>query len=123
MSTTATSFADADRPRAAVRGVVRQARELSGQAHAIDGEIVKIVAEIDRQVGGQHRLRSVESLVACKTSGYPRTPRPHHHRPAQRGVAANAPESSDASSADIDVRSEFIDTSMPDEDPFPCRGC
>ena len=49
-------------------------RELAGQRNAIDGEIVEIVAEIDRDgLAGNTGFRSVESLVAGKIGVSPHT--------------------------------------------------
>ena len=46
--------------------------ELTGQRNAIDGRIVDIVAEIDRDgLWGNDRCRSVAALVAWKTGSSP----------------------------------------------------
>lgn len=75
MSTTATSFADAGiSPKQRFEVLFDRLGELSGQRNAIDGEIVKIVAEIDCYgLAGNIGFRSVESLVACNTGVSPHT--------------------------------------------------
>jgi len=48
--------------------------ELTGQRNAIDGRIVEIVAEVDRDgLWGNTGARSVAALVACKTGSSPST--------------------------------------------------
>ena len=48
--------------------------ELTGQRNAIDGQIVDIVAEIDRDgLAGMTDVKSVGHLVAWKTGASPRT--------------------------------------------------
>jgi hypothetical protein len=68
MSSTATSFAVAVSPAQRVEGLFEELAELCGQRNAIDGRIVDIVAELDRDdLCGATGARSIQALVAWKT--------------------------------------------------------
>ena len=68
MSSTAASGATAVRPGQRLEGLFEELAELTGQRNAIDGRIVEIVAEIDRdELCGMTGARSVAALVAWKT--------------------------------------------------------
>jgi hypothetical protein len=74
MSTTATSLADAAgvSPAQRLEVLFDRLAELTGQRNAIDGEIVEIVAEIDRDgLAGNTGCRSMTALVAWKTGVSP----------------------------------------------------
>jgi hypothetical protein len=74
MSTTATAF-DVETPSPCERfdGLLAEASELIGQRNAIDGRLVEVVAEIDRDgLWGATGARSLSSLVAWKTGVSPR---------------------------------------------------
>ncbi|WP_197378625.1 HNH endonuclease signature motif containing protein [Mycolicibacterium mengxianglii] len=75
MSSTATSFADAGVPPAQRLEVLfDELAELTGQRNAIDGRIVEIVAEVDRDgLWGNTGARSVAALVAWKAGVSPNT--------------------------------------------------
>jgi len=67
MSLTASSGATAVLPKERVEGLFEELSELAGQRNAIDGRIVEIVAEIDRdELAGMTGARSVAGLVAWK---------------------------------------------------------
>ena len=67
MSLTATSDATAVRPDQRLEGLFEELAELAGQRNAIDGRIVEIVAEVDRdELWGATGARSVAALVAWK---------------------------------------------------------
>ena len=68
MSLTASSAATALRPKDRVEVLFDELSELTGQRNAIDGRIVEIVAEMDRDnLVGMTGARSVAALVAWKT--------------------------------------------------------
>jgi len=68
MSFTAASFATEVRPDERLEGLFEELAELTGQRNAIDGRVVQIVAEIDRdELWGATGARSVAALVAWKT--------------------------------------------------------
>ncbi|AQA01440.1 HNH endonuclease [Mycobacterium sp. MS1601] len=73
MSTTATPLAAAgENPQQRFEVLFGRLGELAGQRNAIDGEIVEIIAEIDRDgLAGNTGFRSIEALVACKTGVSP----------------------------------------------------
>ncbi|MCV7184285.1 DUF222 domain-containing protein [Mycolicibacterium murale] len=75
MSTSATlSAADGVTPVQRLEVLFAEIAELSGQRNAIDGRIVEIIAEIDRDgLAGITGFRSVASLVAAKTGVSPHT--------------------------------------------------
>ncbi|BBY88136.1 HNH endonuclease signature motif containing protein [Mycolicibacterium tokaiense] len=75
MSTSATlSAADGVTPAQRLEVLFAEIAELSGQRNAIDGRIVEIIAEIDRDgLAGITGFRSVASLVAAKTGVSPHT--------------------------------------------------
>ena len=85
MSLTATPSA-AVSPAARVEVLFEELAELAGQRNAIDGRIVKIVAELDRdELCGATGARSVAALVAWKL-GCSSGKCPHdHHRGAPAG--------------------------------------
>jgi hypothetical protein len=59
-------------PAQRLEGLVENLAELTGQRNAIDGQIVDIVAEIDRdELWGATGARSVPALVAWKTGVSP----------------------------------------------------
>jgi len=67
MSSTATSFAAGVRPGERLEVMFEELAELAGQRNAIDGRIVEIVAELDRdELCGATGARSVAALVAWK---------------------------------------------------------
>jgi Domain of unknown function (DUF222)/HNH endonuclease len=73
MSTTATPFADAGiSPTQRLEVLFDELAELTGQRNAIDGRIVEIVAEVDRDgLAGNTGARSIPALVAWKTGMSP----------------------------------------------------
>src|SRR6478736_761105 len=72
MSLTASSGAAAVRPDQRLEGLFEELAELAGQRNAIDGRIVEIVAEMDRdELCGATGARSVAALVAWKTGCSP----------------------------------------------------
>ncbi|WP_156664429.1 DUF222 domain-containing protein, partial [Mycobacterium sp. 852002-51057_SCH5723018] len=72
MSSTASVGAVGLGPRERLEVLFEELAELCGQRNAIDGRIVEIVAEIDRdQLGGITGARSVPALVAWKTGCSP----------------------------------------------------
>jgi hypothetical protein len=75
MSTSATlSAADGVTPAQRLEVLFAEIAELSGQRNAIDGRIVEIIAEINRDgLAGITGFRSVTSLVAAKTGVSPNT--------------------------------------------------
>jgi hypothetical protein len=75
MSTSATlSAADGVTPAQRLEVLFAEIAELSGQRNAIDGRIVEIIAEINRDgLAGITGFRSVASLVAAKTGVSPHT--------------------------------------------------
>jgi len=78
MSTTAMAF-DVESPSPCERldGFVVEIGELIGQRNAIDGRLVEIVAEIDRDgLWGATGARSLPALVAWKTGVSPRNEPP-----------------------------------------------
>ncbi|GAB7141793.1 hypothetical protein LRC484719_03780 [Mycobacterium riyadhense] len=67
MSLTASSDAAAVRPDQRLEVLFEELAELTGQRNAIDGRIVEIVAELDRdELCGATGARSVAALVAWK---------------------------------------------------------
>jgi hypothetical protein len=68
MSSTAVSFAPGVSPGERLEVLFEELAELSGQRNAIDGRVVQIVAELDRdELCGATGARSVAALVAWKT--------------------------------------------------------
>ncbi len=68
MSSTAFSDAAAARPDERLEVLFEELAELTGQRNAIDGRIVEIVAEMDRdELCGATGARSIAALVAWKT--------------------------------------------------------
>jgi hypothetical protein len=68
MSSTASSDAAVARPDQRLEVLFDELAELTGQRNAIDGRIVEIVAEVDRdELWGATGARSVPALVAWKT--------------------------------------------------------
>ena len=69
MSSTATSFADVEvSPAQRLEGLFEEVAELCGHRNAIDGRLVDIVAEIERdELCGMTGARSLSALVAWKT--------------------------------------------------------
>jgi hypothetical protein len=68
MSSTASSSAVVSRPAERLEVLFDELAELTGQRNAIDGRIVEIAAEIDRdELCGMTGARSVAALVAWKT--------------------------------------------------------
>jgi Domain of unknown function (DUF222) len=68
MSSTATSASAEARPGTRLEVLFEELSELTGQRNAIDGRIVDIVAEVDRdELWGATGARSVAALVAWKT--------------------------------------------------------
>ncbi len=75
MSSTATSGAAVVSPAERVEVLFEELAELAGQRNAIDGRIVEIVAELDRDgLWGVTGARSVAGLVAWKMAARPATP-------------------------------------------------
>ncbi len=73
MSTTATPFDAEVSPGERLGVLFDEVRELAGQRNAIDGRLVEIVAEIDRDgLWGATGARSITSLVAWKAGVSPR---------------------------------------------------
>src|ERR1700756_3939902 len=73
MSSTATSFATEVRPDERLDALLEEVAELTGQRNAIDGRLVEIVAEIERDgLWGATGARSLSALVAWKTGVTPR---------------------------------------------------
>jgi len=67
MSLTACADAAVARPDQRLEGLFEELAELAGQRNAIDGRIVEIVAEVDRdELWGATGARSVAALVAWK---------------------------------------------------------
>jgi Domain of unknown function (DUF222) len=72
MSSAAASFAPGVPPAERLEGLFDKLEELTGQRNAIDGQIVDIVAEIDRdELWGATGARSIAALVAWKTGVSP----------------------------------------------------
>jgi hypothetical protein len=72
MFSTASSGAADVRPDQRLEVLFEELAELTGQRNAIDGRIVEIVAEMDRdELCGATGARSVEALVAWKTGSSP----------------------------------------------------
>jgi hypothetical protein len=72
MSSTALADQVVVSPSARLEVLFEELAELCGQRNAIDGRIVEIVAEIDRdELGGMTGARSVPALVAWKTGCSP----------------------------------------------------
>src|SRR5246127_4662818 len=72
MSSTASAGAVVDSPCERLEVLFKQLAELTGQRNAIDGRVVEIVAEIDRdELWGATGARSVPALVAWKTGCAP----------------------------------------------------
>ena len=68
MSSTASSDAEVARADQRLEVLFEELAELTGQRNAIDGRIVEIVAEMDRdQLCGATGARSIAALVAWKT--------------------------------------------------------
>src|SRR6201995_2802721 len=68
MSSTASAAAAVVSPSDRLEVLCEEMAELTGQRNAIDGRIVEIVAEIDRdELCGATGARSVSALVAWKT--------------------------------------------------------
>jgi hypothetical protein len=68
MSSSATAFAPSVRPKDRLAVLFDEIAELSGQRNAIDGRLVEIVAEIDRDgLWGMTGAKSVAAMVAWKT--------------------------------------------------------
>jgi hypothetical protein len=68
MSSSATSFAPSVRPKDRLDVLFDEIAELCGQRNAIDGRLVEIVAEIDRDgLWGMTGAKSVAAMVAWKT--------------------------------------------------------
>ena len=68
MPSTAPSFVPSPPRQARLEVLFEELAELTGQRNAIDGRIVEIVAEIDRDgLWGNTGCRSVAALVAWKT--------------------------------------------------------
>ncbi|MDO3634268.1 HNH endonuclease signature motif containing protein [Mycolicibacterium arseniciresistens] len=73
MSSSATSFVPSVRPKDRLAVLFEEIAELCGQRNAIDGRLVEIVAEIDRDgLWGMTGARSVAAMVAWKTGSSPR---------------------------------------------------
>ncbi|MDH6198614.1 hypothetical protein M2272_005273 [Mycobacterium frederiksbergense] len=73
MPSTATTFVTGLRPDERVEVLFEELAELTGQRNAIDGRIVEIVAELDRdELCGATGARSIGALVAWKTGTAPR---------------------------------------------------
>jgi hypothetical protein len=72
MSSTAASFAPGVHPGERLEVLFEELAELTGQRNAIDGRVVEIVAEIERDgLWGATGARSVAALVAWKTGTSP----------------------------------------------------
>ncbi|WP_264002114.1 13E12 repeat family protein, partial [Mycolicibacterium sediminis] len=68
MSTAAATLADERRPVDRLDAFFEEIAELTGQRNAIDGRLVDIIAEIDRDgLWGSTGCRSIAALVAWKT--------------------------------------------------------
>ncbi|KAA0081393.1 DUF222 domain-containing protein, partial [Mycolicibacterium sp. P9-64] len=73
MSTDTTSFAPRVSPKERLDELFVEIGELTGQRNAIDGRLVEIVAEIDRDgLAGMTGARSIPALVAWKTGVSPK---------------------------------------------------
>ncbi|MBE3134412.1 MAG: DUF222 domain-containing protein, partial [Acidobacteria bacterium] len=73
MSLTATSLAPGADPGERLEVLFEELAELTGQRNAIDGRVVEIVAEMDRdELCGSTGCRSVAAVVAWKTGVTPR---------------------------------------------------
>jgi Domain of unknown function (DUF222)/HNH endonuclease len=72
MASTASPDAEVARPDQRLEVLFEELAELTGQRNAIDGRIVEIVAELDRdELCGATGARSVAALVAWKTGSSP----------------------------------------------------
>jgi hypothetical protein len=72
MSTTAVAFATEVSPSERLEVLFEELAELTGQRNAIDGRVVQLVAELDRdELWGATGARSVAALVAWKTGVSP----------------------------------------------------
>jgi hypothetical protein len=68
MSSAATSFTAEVSPGARLDMLFAEIGELTGQRNAIDGRLVEIIAEVDRdELWGAAGCRSIAALVAWKT--------------------------------------------------------
>ncbi|WP_156618063.1 DUF222 domain-containing protein, partial [Mycobacterium sp. 852013-51886_SCH5428379] len=73
MSSAAVSLVGRASPKDRLEVLFEEFAELSGQRNAIDGRLIDIIAEIDRdELWGITGARSVEALVAWKTGVTPR---------------------------------------------------
>ncbi|MCV7001183.1 HNH endonuclease signature motif containing protein [Mycolicibacterium alvei] len=73
MSSTAAAFDGEVSPAQRLEGLFGELEELTGQRNAIDGRIVEIAAEIDRdELWGMTGARSMKALMAWKTGVTPR---------------------------------------------------
>jgi hypothetical protein len=73
MSSAAVSLVSRVSPKDRLEVLFEEFAELSGQRNAIDGRLVEIIAEIDRDgLWGMTGARSMEALVAWKTGVTPR---------------------------------------------------
>ncbi|MFV8167551.1 HNH endonuclease signature motif containing protein [Mycobacterium sp. 134] len=73
MPSAAASFDVVESPAHRLEGLFAEVSELTGQRNAIDGRIVEIVAEMDRdELCGATGARSMKALVAWKTGVTPR---------------------------------------------------
>ncbi|MEV0674653.1 DUF222 domain-containing protein [Mycobacterium sp. NPDC050441] len=73
MPSTAASFAAEASPTQRVEVLFEELSELTGQRNAIDGRIVEIVAELERdELCGATGARSIAALVAWRTGATPR---------------------------------------------------
>ncbi len=93
MSSTATSGAAVVSPAERVEVLFEELAELAGQRNAIDGRIVEIVAELDRDgLWGVTGARSVAGLVAWKmgcSSGNAHTIATVVNRPGMSGDSSS----------------------------------
>ncbi|MBO0678474.1 DUF222 domain-containing protein [Mycolicibacterium sp. S2-37] len=73
MPSAAASLVDRVRPKDRLEVLFEELAELTGQRNAIDGRIVDIVAELERdELAGMTGARSMKALVAWKTGATPR---------------------------------------------------
>ncbi|UXA14663.1 HNH endonuclease [Mycobacterium sp. SMC-8] len=73
MSSTAAPFTLEVGPKERLEELFAEVAELTGQRNAIDGRLVEIIAEIDREgLAGMTGVRSMEALVAWKLGTSPR---------------------------------------------------
>src|SRR5689334_12686805 len=86
MSSTASPDAAVARPDQRLEALFEELAELTGQRNAIDGRIVEIVAEVDRdELWGATGARSVAALVAWKTGSSSGNAQNDRHRRAPAG--------------------------------------